>query len=140
MRKMVYQNKRNHKSIVLDSGFFKNYEYIILNLGTHPCAYICIDSKSKFSQKHYNEIPIEVHGGLTFSDNELGRILEYSDKYKCDTLQSSKRNWIIGWDYMHVGDYYGGDGIFGDGKKWTTQEIKKEVKYAINQLIALEND
>lgn len=139
MKEMVYQIKRNHANIILDTGIYKNYEYIILNLGTHPCAYICIDLESKFFKKHYDKIPIEVHGGLTFSNNKLNNILEYFDKYKCDTLQAFKRDWIIGWDYAHYGDY---SGYFPDlrSKKWTTQEIKKDIEYAINQLIRLEGE
>ena len=134
---MVYQNKRNGQSIILDTGFYKNYEYIILNLGTHPCAYICVDSKNAFYQKHYDDVPIIVHGGLTFSNDVLHNVLEYSDKYKCDTLQAFRRDWILGWDYSHLGDYYGGSSSTFDYRKWTTKEIKEEVKYAINQLIDL---
>lgn len=138
MKEMVYKNRFSRGKTVLDKGFFKNYEYIILSLGTHPCAYVCIDSDNPFYKKHYDDIPIRVHGGLTFAEDKLHRVLEYSEKYKCDTLQLMQRDWIIGWDYGHYGDY--NTMIDPTGTKHTTQEIKEEVKYAINQLIDLTSD
>ena len=138
MREMIYENRINHNKVILDKGFFKDYEYIILSLGSHPCAYVCIDSNNPFYNQDYDDIPIDVHGGLTFADNTLYRVLQYSEKYKCDTLQTIKRDWIIGWDYGHYGDY--NKILDPTGIKYTTQAIKNEVEYVINQLIALTSD
>ena len=138
MKEMIYQKEPNREKVILDKGFFKDYEYIILNLGTHPCAYICLDANSKFYQKQYGEIPIDVHGGVTFSEDKLYRVLEYSDEDGEETLQTIERDWIIGWDYNHFNDCNGSLGFCG--RKYTTKEIKQEVEEAINQLIALEGD
>ena len=137
MQEMVYKNTRSKPKIILDKGFYKNYQYIILNLHTHPCAYICLNKNDVFFKKHYDKIPVECHGGLTFSEDHIIRILEYSDKYKCDTVQRFNRDWIIGWDYAHYGDYVAYLPMNYDDKKWTTAEIKKECEYVINQLIEL---
>ena len=135
MKEMVYKKKRNKGNTILDTGYYENYEYLILSLGTHPCAYICLTPDDIFYKKDYDNIDIYCHGGLSFADNCIINILEYSDKYKCDTLQTFNRDWIIGWDYAHYDDYIGYYPNNINVKKWTTQEIKEEVKYVINQLI-----
>ena len=48
------------------------------------------------------------------------------------TKQSIKDKWIIGWDYAHYGDYSVFD---GNGKKWSTLEIKKHCYEVIKQLL-----
>lgn len=138
MKEMIYKKKPSREKVILDKGFFKDYEYIILNVGTHPCAYICLNTNSKFYRKEYNEIPIDVHGGITFSEDKLYRVLEYSDEDDKEVLKTIERDWIIGWDYNHLGDCNGSLGFCG--RKYTTKEIKQEVEDAINQLIALEDD
>ena len=140
MKKMIYNYKNRGLNSILDTGFYQGYEYVILNLHTHPCAYICLTKDNPFYQKHYDDIPLLVHGGLTFSDNHLCRIEEYSEKYKCVVNTTFRRDWIIGWDYAHLGDCY--DSILGDdGKKYTTEEILNDVMFAIEQLRGLiDND
>lgn len=131
-KQMEYQTTRECE--ILLEGKFKNYQFYILNLGTHPTAYIEIPKNSKLFQKTYDEIyemglDLDVHGGLTYASNEL---------------QGIKNNsWFIGWDYAHFGDYYGYDEIFPrqfrtDDKKWTTEEIFNDVTCAIDQIITFE--
>lgn len=52
----------------------------------HLCGYIDIPKCHPFYQKHYDEIEIDVHGGLTFSDVIDGF-------------------WTIGFDCAHYCDY-----------------------------------
>ena len=137
MQEMVYENKRNVPSIVLDKGYYKGYEYVILSLHIHPCAYICLTPNSVFYGKSYDSIHrmvehIDCNGGLTYSEHHLRNFLEYSDKYKCDVKTSRNDKWFIGWDYGHFNDY---SAIFGgSGKKWKTEEILEEVKQVIDEL------
>lgn len=125
---MEYQVDK--KLEILCEGKYKGYQFYILNLGTHPTAYIEIPRESKLFRKGYNEIydmgiDIDVHGGLTFAD---------------DHLQTIKNNtWFIGWDYAHCGDYAGYETIFPEeirtgGKKWTTEEIFDDVVRAVDQI------
>lgn len=136
MKKMVYKKMQIGKE-VLDEGEYLGFKYMILSLSTHPCAYIFIDKENELCGKSYDDIhsmiDLKVHGGLTFSDNRITNVIEYSDKYKCDTLQRIKYDWIIGWDYTHLGDY---NTMFSSSsdKKWTTKEIQNEVYMVINQL------
>lgn len=39
MKEMIYKNERGKPSIILNQGFYKNYEYIVLSLHSHPCTY-----------------------------------------------------------------------------------------------------
>ena len=130
---MEYQAERETE--ILLEGKFKNYQFYILNLGTHPTAYIEIPKGSKLFQKSYDEIyenglDLDVHGGLTYASSRLASIKENS----C----------FIGWDYAHSGDYYGYEGIYPkelrtNSKKWTTEEIFNDVACAIDQIIEYEN-
>lgn len=130
MKEMIYQKDRKRE--VLDKGKCLGYEYYILNLGTHPTAYINIPEYHKFFGRLYDEIydicDIEVHGGLTYSEKELW----ISDSEKIE-------GWFIGWDYVHYGDYAGYEEMFPEhirigGKKWTTEEIREEVYNVCKQL------
>ena len=84
-----------------------------------------------FYSKHYDEVNIDCHGGLTYSSNKLTYI------------ESDENNeWFIGWDYGHCGDYVWNYDIMFKGtylentsdKKWTTEEIKKECVDVCSQL------
>lgn len=122
-KQMEYGIKR--KVEVLLEGTYKGYQFYILNLGTHPTAYIEIPRGSKLFRKDYNDIDISIHGGLTYADDHLQDI--------------KKDTWFIGWDYAHLGDYFGADLFFnindnGQVRKWTTEEIFEDVVYAIEQI------
>ena len=136
MKEMTYKKEKEYLKDVLDWGVWHNYEYVILNLYTHPTAYICLTSDDIFCNKHYDDIPIDVHGGLTFAEPTLYRIKEYSKKYKCNVNTSINRDWIIGWDYNHYGDYNSNNSMYGhSGRKYTTEEILEDCKQVIKQLI-----
>lgn len=131
MKKMRYY--QNFKIILLDSGNYLGYDYYILNLGTHPTAYVDIPKEHKYYKKQYDKIDINVHGGVTYSNNTL-------------TIGNNdvKNGWFIGWDYAHYGDYYGyyncsKTNSFKELHKWTTEEIYEDVKKVCEQLKRVEN-
>ena len=134
MKEMKYEEYQMGKEI-LDCDKYMGMKYVILSLHTHPCAYIFINKHHYLYKKDYDTIhemmDLDVHGGLTFSDDVIYRVKIYSDKYKCDTLQKIEYDWIIGWDYAHAGDNYGTENW---GKKWTTKEIQNEVRNVIKQI------
>lgn len=135
MKIKVMEYGKERRTELLCKDKYKNYNYYVLNLGTHPTAYIEIPKENKLYRKSYNEIyeigcDIDVHGGLTYSDNEL--------------MGVKSENWFIGWDYAHCGDYYGYEECMPEsirtyGKKWTTEEIIEECKNAIDQIIGFES-
>ena len=119
MKQMEYKKDRNIE-ILLDKKH-NGYRYIILSLGTHPTAYIEIPKGHRLNGQDYDDIDINVHGGLTYTRHELMGI--------------PSDNWYIGWDYAHVGDYYESGYSHTGDKKWTTEEIESECKQAIDELV-----
>lgn len=70
--------------------------------------------------------------GLTFKDNYL--LIENNQEIE---------GCFIGWDYAHAGDYmgyYSDKETWKNEKKWTTQEIYKEVKEVCYQLEQLKEN
>lgn len=125
MKEMIYSDER--KVELLYNNVYKNFHYYILNLGTHPTAYIEIPKKHSLFRKNYLDIEdIDVHGGLTYSSSKL-----YIAK-NC-ILENS---WFIGWDYAHFDDYCGflPFNNYDFKKKWITEEIIKECKNVIEQI------
>lgn len=126
-REMRYSDES--KVQLLYNDIYKGFHYYILNLGTHPTAYVEIPKEHVLYSMSYIDIEdseyyIDVHGGLTYSSDSL-RIGE-------DT--SLKNSWFIGWDYAHLGDYLGYDLVKSTDKKWTTLEIIEECKKVIEQI------
>lgn len=121
IKKMEYQE--HGKMELLHDDIYKDYHYYILNLGTHPTAYVEIPEGHKLWGVEYSNIKdIDVHGGLTYSSKQLMHI--------------KSNNWFIGWDYAHWNDYMVG---INEGKKWTTEEIIEDCKSVIEQVIKLNN-
>lgn len=134
MRAMKYAERRYREPICLVDDYYEDYRYIILNLGTHPTAYVVLDEDNKLFGKNYDELGcISVHGGLTYSENYLVRE-HYSNH---DHNYYVRDKWVLGWDYAHAYDYTGHysqiEGI-GEFKKWATSEIVEECKNVIRQL------
>lgn len=129
-KQMVYQTERIFE--ILFQGTYKGYQFYIMNLGTHPTAYVEIPITNKLFGKSYNQIydigiNIDVHGGLTYSRDHL--------------LGGENNKWFIGWDYAHAGDYAGYIEKYPElsrlsiyDKKWTTEEIFEDVVNVIEQL------
>lgn len=128
--------------VALARGKFEGYPFVVLSLGTHPTAYVCLPKGHPYFGKDYDDMDIDVHGGLTYAN---------------DTVATStiKDRWWIGWDYAHLGDfmgYYSGPDYEPGGalhqykhlheseKRWTRDEIIEEAKAVIAQLKALEED
>jgi hypothetical protein len=97
----------------------------VLNLGTHPCAYVDV-TETDLNERHYCDIDIECHGGLTYSREYLHTV--------------DKKGWFIGWDYSHYCDFAGYElvmpiDIRTNGKRWTTAEMVNECKRVIDQIV-----
>lgn len=105
---------------VLAKGVYRNIEFFVLSMGTHPNVYLNV-SKTKFDGMDYDNIPLSVHGGLTFSGTPTMCLYGH---------------WI-GWDYAHYGDYSPYSSVMADGKKWTTKELIADAILAIDELVDL---
>ena len=125
MLEMIYSAKRLLPPEMLADGEYKGFHFYVLNLGTHPCAYVDV-AETDLNGKHYNDIDIVCHCGLTYSREFLQTV--------------DKKGWFIGWDYAHYCDFAGyelvmPENIRTNGKMWTTAEIVNECKEVIDQLV-----
>ena len=79
------------------------------------------DSKQRIgiNLKQVDYINENWHGGITFSKKSMG-----------GNLKNVEGKWI-GWDYAHFDDY---TDYFPYGKKYTTEEIVREIKSIIDKL------
>lgn len=124
IKPMIYQVNRKEPPEILVSDSYKGLDYYILDLGTHPCAYVEV-ADTKINNIDYPNIDLECHGGLTYSASRL--------------IGIDKIGWYIGWDYSHYGDYLGYERLFPEllpsgGKRWTTEEIILECKSVISEI------
>lgn len=83
-------------------------------------GYVSIPHDSKWFGVEYDDIPVEVHGGLTFSDY-AGELLTLPDHIEPDT-------WVIGFDTHHAGD---------DLANWSEEKVIKETHYLYLQIMEL---
>ena len=120
---------------------YKNFKYVVVfqNLG-HRCGYVGIPKGHKLYEVHYDDIPVDCHGELTYSD--FSDILGQGDL------------WWIGFDCAHYNDgidlnslvkYFGTkfaieilDAICYRAKRghvWTKDECVEECKKIIDQIV-----
>lgn len=128
MKEMIYSAKGLNPPERIAEGEYKGFTYYVLNLGTHPCAYVDV-SDTPLNGKDYNYIDIECHFGLTYASSRLYTV--------------EKKGWFIGWDYSHYCDFAGYEldypiAFRTQGKMWTTKEIVEECKAVIDQLNNME--
>lgn len=124
--------KYSHNREVLAHDKRKDYEFYVIYIGTHPCAYVLLPEGHPLSNaKDYEDIAkyIHPHGGVNYYE-------------KCLKLENSvdflrHKPGIIGWDYGHIGDYVAHSPSKED-KRWTIVEIVFECCNIIDQLIGLE--
>lgn len=69
-------------------------------------GYVHLPPEHPFHGVHYDEIPVDVHGGLTYSENENG-------------------SWVIGFDTRHHGDTL---------EKWPMEKVEAETIRLRDQL------
>lgn len=130
MLKMEYTLKIKDR-LILHEGNIDGYNFWIISYGSHPCAYVELPQTHPYYGKcdcDAYDLDINVHGGITFGNYGLGSIIS-QDKF------------LLGWDYNHYNDYNCRDELYrlASGKKWTTEEIYKDVQNVIKQLKSLEN-
>src|SRR4026208_2575071 len=79
---------------------YKGYRCIVrrTDLG-HLCGYVGLPPDHKYFEKNYDDVPVDCHGGLTFSDfwtaRDYGNNIDPSD---------DDGNWYIGFDAAHAWD------------------------------------
>ena len=93
-------------------------EYTLIVRRNHFKAnsgYIVLPQFHRYDGIDCNNIPVEVHGGLTYSARENG-------------------NWVIGFDTCHVGDYVPYHEYDPNEYYWTHTDVLTELKRLMTQL------
>jgi hypothetical protein len=125
MKEMVYKSERCAPER-LAYGNYRGLDYYVLNLGTHPCAYVDI---SEYEGEPLNVEKIDCHGGITYLEQYLATV--------------DRKGAFIGWDYSHCWDYNGACRDFPytkELKRWTTAEMVDECKHVIDQICERRSD
>ena len=115
--------------------FDEGVRFIVLRGPGSLCAYAGIPIKHPLAGKDYDDLPVEAHGGLTFSQKGKGGDEHWPKGY-----------WWYGWDYAHSGDFSlhslkdpsGNVGI--KEKKWTVKDVVEDswdTLYDFKKLIKL---
>jgi len=83
----------------------------------HLCGYVVLPEGHYAYEKDYDDIDVDVHGGLTYANMEDGK-------------------WVVGFDCAHLGDYVPGSMFCRvDGEhEWTVDEVEKETNQLARQL------
>jgi hypothetical protein len=100
----------------------------------HRCGYVRIPQGHVWHDKNYDDIPVDVHGGLTFSDLEA-------------CLHEDGVGYWIGFDCAHLGDSHfpPGDlealrynfGSLAEGHYWTLPEVREETERLADQVLEM---
>jgi hypothetical protein len=112
-------------STVLAEGFDQGARWLVLRGPASLCAYIGlpVDHPLVRASASYDDLPLDVHGGLTYSNEGDGK--------------HHPAGWFWwGWDYAHAGDrctYDLESGRNADEHLWTIEEVTREAKDALWQ-------
>jgi hypothetical protein len=82
-------------------------------------GYILIPEGHPLHGKHYDDIDVEVHGGLTFS--EKASDLTHWKEIK----EEDRKSWVIGFDTCHCDD---------NSENWNKEKVRKETNKLLKQL------
>ena len=69
MKQMIYSAVRTQPE-QLAVGDYKGFDYYVLSMGTHPCAYIDV-TDTDLNGKDLCVIDLECHGGITYAEESL---------------------------------------------------------------------
>ena len=88
---------------------------LIVEYGTHRCGYVEVGKDSPLFGLDYDQVPVECHGGLTYSSEKEGR----------DDYPVKSDGWWFGFDCWHADD-----GLIGGG---TRKRPERSMNYVVKQ-------
>lgn len=105
---------------------------VVARENQHRCGYVRLPPTHPMYEKHYDDIPAEVHGGLTFCDIE-------------SCVEKDGKGWWIGFDCAHSGDaMYDPNYVLGNVARyiynhpndhyWTQAEVELETESLADQM------
>ena len=120
LSEMEYDKEKfKEKNPILACGEDSRFQWVIINVRySHPCSYIIFPFEP--SEKIYETIDNNVHGGITFDDYHVPNYPSVGEVFL-------HTKYVIGWDYAHVGDAAAYFEFEGD-RKWTADELIAEME------------
>jgi hypothetical protein len=87
-------------------------------------GYVVIFKGHTMYGKHYDEVPVDVHGGLTFS--------KYANEINWPEItEEMKDGWVFGFDTAHYSD---------DMERWPKEAVERETENLKSQFVELSPD
>ena len=90
---------------------------MVMNFGWGN-GYVILPKGHKYHGVHYDEIPVDVHGGLTYSQD--------ISTFSKDDEEAKSGAWVVGFDTAHYGDTLA---------KWPKEKVQKEADNLLAQLL-----
>jgi hypothetical protein len=87
-------------------------------------GYVVIPKGHPMYGKHYDEVPIDVHGGLTFSGSA-------NDFPFPESTDEMKDGWVFGFDTAHYND---------NMERWPKEAVERETENLKSQFVELSPD
>lgn len=122
-------SKAESGTVFLDE-FDEGVRFFIMKGGSALCVYVGIPIDHPLAGFGYDDLPLECHGGLTFSGA--------GHKSKEGGSIWPEGFWWYGWDYAHAGDYcdfydtsLSKGSILRQDKKWLVEMVKEDSWSAI---------
>jgi len=104
------------KTIIIENTHMKR-DFIDFGWGN---GYVLIPSGHPLHGKHYDDIDVDVHGGLTYSELITEEMVK---TWKLDVEDLGK--WCVGFDTFHSGDSL---------SRWSEGRVQEETNRLMDQL------
>jgi hypothetical protein len=89
-------------------------------------GYVVIFKGHPMYGKHYDEVPVDVHGGLTFSESVNSVIGDFPE-----LTEEMKDGWVFGFDTAHYNDSM---------ERWPKEAVERETENLKSQFVELSPD
>jgi hypothetical protein len=89
-------------------------------------GYVVIFKGHPMYGKHYDEVPVDVHGGLTFSESVNSVIGNFPE-----LTEEMKDGWVFGFDTAHYNDSM---------ERWPKEAVERETENLKSQFVELSPD
>lgn len=90
----------------------------------HWCGYVGVPSNHAAYGKGYNDVEVDVHGGLTYANQCSGRICHVPSPGMPDDV------WWLGFDCAHAGDFSPSSNQFHGAYPWPIEQYDHEASTA----------
>mgnify|MGYP000897041619 CR=1 FL=1 len=120
---MKYEEIKKLETVtILKDWMDENVRVIIVRGPVSVVVYLGIPIDHTFVRKDYNNIELDCHGGLTFSNEG-------------DGINRPEGLWWYGWDYAHAGDkaFYEESFRISNRIEWNDEMVAEDIVPAIQE-------